>query len=241
MLTFNQLIAAGGILLAILSGLIYFFGKVITDQFPFADDRKWAIELYGTFFLIKLSIPSILGFGLAYYAGGPKNFSFIYFIFISISIALVSLMDAELTNKIYDIPNPFKISFEQLESTFIGISKIERNLTKWSCEQSLWIKPLSIFGIAYILTRTFLEKSPITFILFSTLTLFYLFIFAYHSSLKTIAEMPTVTVFLKGENNETITGKLLKMNPDNLKLKLTDRNVIINKDSFLKIEWPIKK
>lgn len=52
----NSLLINSAILLAVVAFLVRFFGKIISNEKPFSDDRKWEAEISGIVFLIAFVI-----------------------------------------------------------------------------------------------------------------------------------------------------------------------------------------
>jgi hypothetical protein len=53
------------IVISALAYLTSFFGKTISDQIPFTDDRKWHIEIAGVLFITNLVTGGLIGVSLA--------------------------------------------------------------------------------------------------------------------------------------------------------------------------------
>lgn len=110
------------IAITVIAYLARFFGKVIEDQNPFSDDRKWAIELSGTMFMVNMAWGFVgLGFALAH----PWGIGSIW-LHLIIVIILSLLAGSLYLNNIYEGYKLFNIKSEivkAVENNFGGYGK----------------------------------------------------------------------------------------------------------------------
>jgi hypothetical protein len=83
--------------------LVHFFGKIIADAKPFADDRNWEIQLSGiSFFINIIVIPSVIGFAIAWNLGNLVIFvHWVNLFLITFCLYLLWRSSALLVAKVY--------------------------------------------------------------------------------------------------------------------------------------------
>ena len=233
------------VLLGVVAYLVRFFGRAITDQRPFADDRNWDIEISGIYFFLSFILFSgILGVLGALRFGTLYTDHWARFVIIGICITWLWLLGGLYAKKVYGI------KFLWLQSFFIGdpdkegkAEKLGESILKISRYIPLWI--FSVIFI-YILTLEY-QSNSIGWMLFNGVEIFIGFIFmALIYSLLPL-RLPQVDIFFNdGTAMQNVT--LLKMNSDNIRIKDGDQVVVINRDQVKKVEFfppadldPIKK
>jgi len=222
------------IIISVAAFLVRFYGKVISDQKPFTDDRNWEIELAGIGFFINMLIPVVSGIF------GALNFTwfipphFLRASFVVISSAWLLIIIYVLTEKIYGIKIPFiqdlikTAKNNQIE--FKEPSPILK-LIHYSA-----ITYLFAFLYAYILileyqsnnVEWFISTAALVFINFNLIALFY--------SLNR-TRLPRVNLIFINNRRSIFDVMLLKVNKDNIRIKQGDNISIINKDQVERIEF----
>lgn len=214
--------------LAVLAYLIRFFGNIVADTKPFFDDRRWGAEFSGVlFFLNIIAFPGIVGGIIALYVGGlPASIWTQLFYFLLISICGVFFWGSfALARKVYDVElQPAKPEqkdyLEFLDKFCIKITKY----TWW---------PSIILG--YVLTREYLTQST-TWLLIFTIEAFVSLVFqAIVYSMVTIKELPEVDIFIVGGKSVIRDAKLLKYNDSNVRLRIGNQIMILEKNQIAKI------
>jgi len=242
----SGLLLNSAIVIAVAVFLVEFWGKIVTDQTPFCDDRKFNTELFGISFILNnsfLSFKNLFLIGIFYIFKG--FFGGHIFVWISsISLFLISP---------YII---LRTSMSFLKIDYFGKIIIQ---IKAVLESKKIVSPLIKDGISGLesTNRFFSRKlTEIEVSIFSSLTLFFSIIFFFSR----VGEIPRIIVllivfaaytyialamsFINGKylevnlyfkSGEIIEGcKLIKVNDDNLKFIHEGKITVINKDTFLK-------
>jgi hypothetical protein len=233
------------ILLSALVFLVRFFGKIIADQVPFVDDRKWHIELAGVMFVWKYFISAAilpviifivlkkwLVYSLLSYASVILIFTVFLYLISRITYLVIkldpwakALSNKETSEKIHKIPASI-------------LNDFNNSMAWWSkfCSRPLKSKELSRLSSLILLSSIILlynsSNVAIQFLSVGFVFISYFFIAFFDSLLK--SKDLFVDVYMK--NGEIFDNcQLLKMNEGNLKIKNAEKFIILNKDEFYKI------
>lgn len=226
------------VIISIIVFLVRFFGKAISDQVPFADDRKWHEELSGIMFFSNYVLSPFVLIGIIYLRGFifwsfPKEDLLILLIglvvFISLSItgrkSVVFFKDSKFTEGNY---------LESLKKSFKNDSKIDFG------DSMIYYKylffPIISLGIIYSLIL-FYKWESFYYILISLIYLFFhLTSFAIFTSLLKRNIFIANIKFIDKNIRPINRCRVLKVNDDNIRILVKDKALIINKDKILQIE-----
>ena len=225
------------VIISIIVFLVRFFGKAISDQVPFADDRKWHEELSGIMFFSNYILSPIILVGILYLRGFrfwlfPKEDLFIILIslvvFISLSVtsrkSIAFFKDNKFTEGNY---------LESLKKSF-------RNNKKDFGDSMIYYRflffPIATLGIIYLLILFYRWGSYYHLLISLIYLFFHLTAFAIFTSLLKrnifVANIKFVDKSIKPINK----CRVLKVNDDNIRILVKDKVLIINKDKVLQIE-----
>jgi hypothetical protein len=233
------------IIIAITVFLVKFFGKVMSDQVPFADDRKWHEELSGiTFFTNYILSPTI--WVLIIYSRGWNFWLFhkedIWLFIISL-VTVVGLNLVVKQSLKFFVDNDFEDGdvHEFFKKSFS--TKDQANLSQgdWMVIiKHLIHRLLSIFILVMII---FFYKWETYYHLI--VAILYLFIhlvgYALILSLKKRNILLADIYFINKKEGRIKDCRVLKINNDNVKISTGEKIVIINKSLISRIEFIKKK
>lgn len=216
--------------------LAYFtrlFGRVVSDQKPFSDNRDWEIELSGVMFMISLT-PGVLGIALAsqgiYMASGWMHI--LNLLLVSFILTLALFANTALGQEFFRL----NLVSEALHETSKEIYNFAYLLGK---HVPLWAVAIPLF---YAGAVEYLLGSIIWMILIVPLILYALISLASIYSMRNMMrrERVDVTVHFVNERRGPLTSAMiLKVNEDNIRLRHENSVLIINKNEILKIEIPV--
>ncbi len=221
------------ILISVLAYLVRFFGKIIADQKPFADDRGWEIEISGTGFFLVIIFDVVLGTAGALRFG---DFGIGHLIRLIITTTLglwLLIIETFFVEKIYQIKYPFIKELVKLatrgEIDFKGVSN---KFLSINYSLAAGIIPI-IF--AYILTIEYKSGSLLWMILNGSQVFLGFILLALNYSLNK-TRLPKIDIFFTNGKTPVRNAILLKYNKDNIRIKQKERVVIVNRDFVQKIE-----
>jgi len=220
------LIIPPAVAITILAYLVRFLGKVITDQTPFADDRNWAIELSGLFFIMN-NLVITAAVAVLFAITLPIPFPLIInFIIISLILGVLAIVGMAMTKKVYEINMPILDLITQKnkerEADWIKVG----NFTSWF-----------LLVAFYFIALEFISTNIYWSIVTSCQLFFILFYSAYIHSLR-IYKPTKADIYFMNDPQGLLTMKkvtLLKVNPDNVRIKVGKNAMIINKSTVSKI------
>lgn len=221
------------IILSVAAYIIRFYGKVISDQKPFSDDRDWDIELSGVMFFMIMFVPVASGFFSALKFGWLIPFAWIRITIIVLSSVWLSIIIDVLTEKIYKIKIP---SIQNLVKSAkdSGIEIKNPGVIFWITNYYviIWFFP---FLYSYILTVEYQYQNIEQ--LFSAGILVFLnsFLIALFYSLRKNRPWRVDVIFIN-KRRSLFDVMLLKMNKDTVRIKKGDKVTIVNKDQVERIE-----
>lgn len=227
------LIVPPAIVLSVLAYFVKFFGKIIEDQNPFSDDRNWSVEISGVFFMLNLIISGLIGVFVATNCRwGVDN----WWIHLITLLIISSLGGALYMNNTYLASELFSIgkkNIDKLEKKSLGVTKFFSDVGNYI---GVGILPIILFFFG---TLEYLSKN-IYFIIFYFCNIFFIFILlALNFSLKKILRQgitPVNVYFTDNQRDPLINVNILKMNPDNIRIREGDRVIFLNKNEVLKTE-----
>lgn len=231
--SFLNLIPAA-VIITTLAYLTTFFGKVMEDQNPVVDDRKWSIELAGLMFMMSMGIGGFIGIMLAKSWPWGLNTNSLHIVTV---VVFILLFASQYTHNFFEGSRVFNINSEK-------IKKIEEKNGGWLkiygvISAQLGINALSII-LFYFGTLEFLSKD-VYWISFTCLAIFFILIFAaLNFSYKRLRNIVFVEIYFADPTQKTISNaRILKMNEDNIRLRAGNKIIIVNKSLVSRIEMSI--
>lgn len=219
---------------AVLAYLTNFFGKVITDQQPFTDDRKWHVQVAGSVFMLNIIISGTLGIWLANtftYGVGHWWLHLTTFLVFGVLGSSLLFYNMKISNDIYNFR---KESYKKLDDTLGGLVSFYASIGKYI---PVGVLPIAVF---YFATLEFYSQNLYWIIVTATLGFTMLIWSAFGYSLRKIEEIAPVTIYFSDQTTDPITpARILKVNEDNIRLRVDNKIVILSKDDVLKIEMEI--
>lgn len=222
-------------LLAAIAYLVRFFGKVITDQKPFSDERNWEIEISGIKFFINLVLfYGILGSIMALHCGNFGLGPWSMFIITSICVGWLWFIGGLLVERVYKIKFPFLRLFVMGSK---NMQEDSEKLKEYILRVSRFI-PLSFFSIifSYALTISYQTNNP-GWIAIIAINIFLGFFFmALVYSLYDL-RLPQVDISFTDGKDTIYDSTLLKVNDTNIRLKKDGQVIIVNWSQVKKIDY----
>ena len=225
------------IILSVVVFLIHFFGKIISDSKPFADNRRWDIELSGIMFFVNhVVFCGILGWAIA------MRFNlfghWINLIIVLVISAWLLLSSFLLTESNYQVQVPFLkllqiisgMKNEGWKNFLEKLKKIDRFTPLWVC---------SIIFM-YILVSEYKHGNLLWFSVLIVQIFISYIILALNYSQRTYRPL-LVNIYLIGEIEPLKDVLLLKANDDNLRLRQNNKVIILNKSRVEKTEISINQ
>lgn len=219
---------------SLLAYLANFFGKVITDQYPFADNREWHTQIMGSMFMLNVLFGSIIGIffantfpvGIGHWWGHAATL--VVFIFVGTALLFnTSRESARLFN--YQ-----KSIHEELDKKFGG-------LISWYVNIGKFLPPAIVpVIVSYLVTVEYLSGNLYWIAASFILGFYILFWSAFQYSLRKIKDIEPVTIYFIDKELESIQqARILKVNDDNIRIRVENTITILNKSEVLKIEMKI--
>lgn len=231
-------------ILSIVVFFIRFFGKVIADQTPFADDRKWLEEISGVKFFTEYILSPFIWCFLWYSRGWmiwlfPKEDIWLFVISL-VSIIIVAVVRIKsfdfIVNDDFDEGN-IALFFKKIYSTK---EKIKLNKGDWMVLLKFVILSVNTIFII-ILMLYFYKRQAYYHLAAAFIYLFnHLIIFALLTSLNKRNILMANIEFINKQTEPIINCRIIKVNDDNVKIKFQGKGALINKTIISKIEF-IKK
>ncbi|XKT74752.1 MAG: hypothetical protein ACJKTH_01545 [Patescibacteria group bacterium UBA2163] len=213
--------------------LVHFFGKIIADQVPFADDRKWQIQLSGTMFMLNMMF-GVIGIYLAtLYPWGIGHWWLHLITFAVLSFVGGTLFVYNLKESSRVFNHSAKI-ITLIDEKFDGIASFYANIGKY---MGVGIIPIIVF---YFGTLEFLSGNIYWIIIFFVF-IFLIFIWsAFGYSLTKLKDITPVDIHFKDRDREPLYGaRILKFNDDNIRARVGDTIYFLNKNEVLMTEMKI--
>lgn len=215
--------------------LVKFFGKITSDQVPFADSRSWHEELTGiTFFINWVISPSVFAY-ILYSEGWSFKFKIwdvLLFVAWLVFVNNVNFL-RKLNIKFFKEDCSFEDDMVKIISVLKDDSQVGKSLFLYLRYAILLLTPiaLTILLFYYINWRV----SPHYYF---SLGVYILFSFIYVAILLSLSKKNINFVNIIFNNgNEILDCRLLKVNKDNIRVRINDRACIINKNEVLSINY----
>ena len=222
------------IAISVLAYLINFFGKIIADQKPFADNRDWEIQLSGSYFILNIILSGVAGVYLANTVPllvGHWTLHLMTFFILSLMGGCLWFYTTELGNSVYNIR---KKAYEKFDAMMF-------NLPSSYAPYGKYISPSILSLVAFYLCTLELQSGNLYWIVISfSLTLNIYIWSALSFSLKRIEKIAPTLIHFKNQDVDPVeVDRILKINDDNIRARVGDAVVIINKDEVLKVEMKV--
>jgi hypothetical protein len=229
------------IAISIIAYLTHFFGKIIEDQNPFADNRKWAIEISGIFFMVNI-VSGIVGIYVAingfwfipsYFGVGQSWLHLVTVFTLSFFVCVLLVNNMYLGSKLFNIN---KKTIENLEKNTFGITKELSNIGKYVGIGTL---PIVLF---YFATLEYLSGNIYWIIIYFSNIFLTFILLALNFSLKKFTKGDNITlasIYFIGKKKPLTNVRILKVNEDNVRIRVEDKIIILNKTEVSKIEMVI--
>lgn len=213
--------------------LIHFFGKIIADQEPVVDDRKWHVQLAGTMFMVNM-LSGLLGIYLANLAPWGLDAWWLHgvtFFVLSFLAGVLYCNNLRESTRVFNYKKNMLAAIEKRTDGFVTFYARIGDFI------GVGILPVVLF---YFGTLEFLSGNIYWTIFFASM-IFLVFIFsAYNYSLRRLKDITPVDIHFIDKERETIVGaRILKMNDDNVRARVGDTILILNKSEILKTEMVI--
>lgn len=213
--------------------LVHFFGKIISDQIPFADDRKWHIQISGTIFMLNM-LSGVIGI---YFANqhpwgiGSWWMHLITFAVLSFIGCTLFVHNLRESSKFFNYNSKI---IPALDEKFDGFATFYANIGKY---MGIGIVPIILF---YFGTLEFLSGNIYT-ITMSFVMISLIFVWsAFGYSLRKMKDIVPVDIHFVDKTREPLLGaRILKFNDDNVRARVNDTIYIINKSEILMTEMKI--
>lgn len=205
------------VILSVFAFLINFFGKAITDQTPFADDRKWNRELNGLLFFV-FHILVILSGVLIFISSGFNLFRFTSSDWMLLLIVIIVILTTEFTKK-------------KAVDFFLRDKSINDKDYIWYIR----IFTVLTFIIILLLISYYNWKEHLYIVPSLGLLLVHLLDFALITSLRK-ENIGIADIYFIDGKKPIKDCRVLKVNDDNIRIRKGKFSMIINKSQIFKIE-----
>lgn len=233
------------VIISIIVFLVRFFGKVIADQVPFADDRKWLEEIGGVKFFTGYILSPLLWVFLWYSRGWrfwlfPKE-DFWIFIISLVSIIIATVVKTKSSD--FFINNDFDDG-----NLGLFIKKLAGFKDKLKLNKGDWMILLKFIFLSAntlfiaVLMFYFYEWHSYYHILVAIIYFFnHLILFAFLTSLNKRNILIANIEFIDRKRKPFNNCRIIKVNNDNAKVIYNKKGFIINKSLISTIEIISKK
>ena len=213
--------------------LVHFFGKIIADQVPFADDRKWHVQISGAMFMLNM-LSGVIGIYLAnLYPWGIGHWwlHLITFAVLSFIGGTLFVHNLRESSEVFNYNSKI---IPLLDEKLDGFASFYANIGKY---MGVGLIPIVLF---YFGTLEFISGNFYSIIL-SFVFIFLIFIWsAFGYSLRKIKDIVPIDIhFIDKERQPIIGARILKFNDNNVRARVGDTVYIINRDEILMTEMKI--
>ncbi len=221
------------ILVSALVYLIRFFGRVISDQKYYADDRDWDSEAAGIFFFLVIIFGVVLGLGAAFKFGDLGIGHLVKYIVIVLLDIWLFFTFLFTTEKFYKIRK--KGIREYIQAITLGeikIKEISDTFLKINQKITFWVFPIIFTYSAAIEIKS--ESLLWTILNISQILFGFVLLAINYSMSKT--RLPQIDIFFTNSRKPVRNVTLLKFNKDNIRTKQGEKVVIFNRNIVERIE-----
>ncbi len=234
--------AAPAIILSVAAYFIRFFGKAISDQTPYADNRDWEIELSGVFFFVEFLFPPIIiasaillyfkdpvmaWFGQISGAFAPLTYHWVNLVVVFVIWTYYASASRVLTKWKYKIPDGHREPAEsdRRKKTFSLVANTNAVLLQPSAMLLFFIFGVEISSGSMLWTTIFAVQ------LFTAL----IGLALNYSLMRT--RFPIINIHFSNGKPSLQNTILLKANPDTFRVRDDERVLIIDKSVVSEIEF----
>lgn len=222
------------IALSALAYFVNFFGKVMADQQPFTDDRKWHTQIAGSTFVLNIIFGSTIGVFLA----NSIPFRVDHWLEHTLTLVVLSVVSTALyfhnsqeSSRIY---NYRKTTSAERDKKLEGLPTLYAKMGKYALPA---IVPIVV---SYFVTLEYFSGNQYIIVITGIIGFYILFWSAFQLSLRKLDDIAPVDIYFIDKEREPIFQVMvLKVNEDNIRIRQADTIVIINKSEVLKIEMKI--
>lgn len=224
------------IALSVLAYFVNFFGRVIADQQPFTDDRKWHIQIAGSTFVINVVFGSTLGIFLA----NTLSLRIDHWWEHALTFLALSIMGTALYfHNSYESSRLYKYRKQinaDIDKKYDGLPSLYAKFGQYVLPAFLPIM------VSYIVTLEYLSGNPYLIVLTAIIAFYILLWSAYQLSLRKLSEVIPVDIHFTNKDIKPLLGvQVLKYNDDNIRVRMEDKVLILNKSEVHRIEMQIPK
>lgn len=222
------------IALSVLAYFVSFFGKVIADQQPFADDRKWYTQIAGGMFVLNVIFGSIIGVFIA----NALPLRIESWIGHAISLLVLSFISTALyfhnareSSRLFNYRT--KIN-EEFDKKLEGIPSLHAKFGKYALPSLVPVVVSYFIALEYFTGNEYM-------LLITAIVAFYIFFWsAFQYSLRKLNDIAPINIYFNNKDFDPILGaQVLKYNDDNIRIRTEDKILILNKSEVFKIEMKI--
>lgn len=222
------------LILGVFAYLVRFFGKAITDQKPFADNRDWDIELSGIHFFLNLILfPGVLGVLAATHIGPLGTGHWWRFIIVIVCAGWLWSVSGLYGKKVYDIKTPTIHLFAFAKEAEKNAEEFESFVLKASRFLPLWLFSI-IFAYAFTLEY---QSGSLGWMLMIGIEIFIGLLFMAIISSLMAARLPKIDIFFNDGTDPVKNVTLLKINNDNVRIKENGQASLLNRDQIKRIDF----
>jgi hypothetical protein len=225
------------IIISVVAYLVHFFGKIIADQWPYADDREWYAEISGIYFLLgNVIFYGILGMLLALWWGGLGTGHWWRFIIVILCGSYLWAIGCLLAEKVYGLKNPlirYLLDLYVKDWKDMTADKLRDGILKFD----RWV-PTWLFSIifAYILTLEFRFESWGWLLIIGIEIFISLIFMALNYSLMRI-RLPQVDILFANGDDHIRDVTLIKVSDDDIRIRKEDQIMIVNRSQVKQIDF----
>lgn len=223
------------IIVSIVIFVVKLFGRITSDQVPFADSRSWHEELSGLLFFVNWVIsPSVFayiiyseGFNLIFKI--ENLFLFVAWILVIINMSILRRM----VQKFFEDDYSYEKDIVKITESFKDESKIRAAFSLYLKYASLLLTPIILIVLFF-----YFIKWNIGFNYYISLGIYIFFSFIYVAIVLSLKGGNINFVNIKLNSGDEIKKcRLLKVNKDNVRVKSDNDIIIINKNEVLLINY----
>ncbi len=222
------------IALSVLAYFVSFFGKVISDQQPFSDDRKWHAQLHGSVFVVNIIFGGLIGIWLA------EKFSLIIsntWLFVT-TFAVFSVISTALLFEVQYIGSHF---FKYKRTILTDLDKKYDGLFSFAAKVGKYLPQSIVPVVVFYFGAQVYSSGNFYMIAISMIMAFFIFLWsATKYSYKSVRDVALMNIYFKDVSIEPlISVQVLKINDDNIRIRTEDHIFLLNKNEVLKVEMKI--
>ncbi len=224
------------------STIFYVFGMFlryvkhdISDQQPFTYNRRWHTQLAGNLFVINILFGSTIGIYLANTLSFRLNDWYDQaIVFVALSVVGTTLIFNNLreNSRLYNYRKAINAE----------IDKKLHGLSSWYASIGDYMIPAMMpIVVSYFMTLEYFSSNKYLIVITGIISFCILLFSAFQHSLRELEKTaaPVDIYFIDKEQEVIREAKILKVTDDNIRIRVADSILIINKSEVLKIEMKI--